>query len=83
MKKVILLALLATAAWSVDYSQMSTEELMNMRGSISSADRPAFKAEMQKRMQSMSQEERQKMMQSRGGKGMGNGQGKGKGQRGM
>jgi hypothetical protein len=82
MKKLVLVALLATAAWSVDYSQMSTEELMNMRGSISSADRPAFKAEMQKRMQSMSQEERQQMMQKNGGgKGMGNGQGKG--QRGM
>ena len=81
MKKVILLALLATAAWSADYSHMSTEELMNMRGSISSADRPDFKAEMQKRMQSMSQEERQEMMQNNGGKGMGNGQGKG--QRGM
>ena len=82
MKKLVLVALLATAAWSVDYSQMSTAELMSMRGTLSSADRPAFKAEMQKRMQSMSPEERQQMMQ---GRGMGQGKGKGQGnaQKGM
>jgi hypothetical protein len=82
MKKVIVLALLATAAWSVDFSQMSTEELMNMRGTLSFSDRPAFKAEMQKRMQNMSQEERQQLMKGHG-KGMGQGNGQGKGQRGM
>jgi Ca2+-binding EF-hand superfamily protein len=74
MKKLALLALLATAAWSVDFSQMSTEELMNMRGTLSSADRPAFRAEMQKRMKSMSPAQRQQLMQGRGkGKGMGKG----------
>ncbi len=83
MKKLALLALLATAAWSVDFSQMSTEELMNMRGTLTSADRPAFRAEMQKRMQTMSPVERQQMMQGRGGKGMKQGmkgQGRGMGQ---
>ncbi len=80
MKKLALIALLATAAWSVDFSQMSTEELMNMRGTLTQADRPAFKAEMQKRMQTMSPAERQQMMQGRGGKGMKNGmQGQGRG----
>jgi len=79
MKKVLFLALLATAAWSTDFSQMSTEELLSMRGSVSSEDRTEFKAEMQKRMQSLSQEERQELMQSHGGgKGMGKGQGKGR-----
>jgi len=83
MKKLILAALLATTVWSVDFSQMSTEELMAMRGTLSAADRPAFRAEMQKRMQSMSPEQRQQLMQSRGkgmmqGKGRSMGQGKGR-----
>jgi len=77
MKKILIMALVATAAWSVDYSQMSTEELMQLRGTLSASERPAFKAEMQKRMQSMSAEERQQMMQGRSkGKGKGMGQGK-------
>jgi len=49
---------------------MSTEELMSMRGTLSPTERPAFKAEMQKRMQSMSPQQRQQLMQGRGmGKG--------------
>ena len=81
MKKLVLLAVLATAAWSVDFSQMSTEELMKLRGTLSPSERPAFRAEMQKRMQSMSPAQRQQMMQGRGkgmqGQGMGRGMGKG------
>lgn len=71
MKKVIILALLASGAWAADFSQMSTEEMMNMRGNVPVDNRPAFREEMQKRMQSMSPEERQKYMQTRGmGQGM-------------
>jgi len=88
MKKVIMLALLASGAWAADFSQMSTEELMNMRGTISVNERPAFRAEMQKRMQTMTPAQRQQFMQSSpgGGQGMGKGmaprgtQGMGKGQ---
>ena len=47
MKKAILLALLATAAWSVDYSHMSTYDLIRLRATLSQSERPAFKAEMQ------------------------------------
>jgi len=84
MKKLVLLAVLATAAWSVDFSQMSTEELMKLRGTLSQSERPAFRAEMQKRMQSMSPAERQQLMQGRGmggmkGQGMNKGRGGGKG----
>ncbi len=75
MKKVVIIALLVTTAWSTDYTQMSTQELMQLRGTLSPSERPAFKAEMQKRMQSMSPAQRQQMMQGRGmGKGMGQGQ---------
>ena len=65
---------------------MSTEEMMNMRGSVPVDDRPAFQQEMQKRMQNMSPEERQKYMQTKGmgqGRGMGQGQGMGMGQKRM
>ncbi len=75
MKKVIILALLASAAWAADYSQISTEELMNMRGTISVNERPAFRAEMQKRMQTMTPSQRQQFMQSSPGRGQGMGQG--------
>jgi hypothetical protein len=72
MKKVIILtALLASATWAVDFSQMSTEELMNMRGTISVNERPAFRAEMQKRMQTMTPTQRQQFMQSSPGRGQG------------
>ncbi|MCF6205638.1 MAG: DUF1104 domain-containing protein [Sulfurovum sp.] len=82
MKRALILSVLCVAAaWSTDFSQMSTEELMQLRGTLSPSERPAFRAEMQKRMQSMSPEQRQQMMQGRGmGRGMGQnmrGQGKG------
>jgi len=77
MKKVITIALLASGAFAADFSQMSTEEMMNMRGSVPVDDRPTFQQEMQKRMQSMTPEERQKYQ---GMKGMGQGKGMGMGQ---
>ncbi len=76
MKRLIMLGLLASAAWAADFSQMSTDEMMDMRGNVAVDDRPDFQQEMQKRMQSMSPEERQKYMQT---KGMGQGMGQGKG----
>ncbi|EIF51705.1 MULTISPECIES: EF-hand domain-containing protein [Sulfurovum] len=72
MKNIIMIGLLASVAWAADFSNMSTEEMMNMRGSVPVDDRPAFQQEMQKRMQSMTPEERQKYMRTNGmGKGMG------------
>jgi Ca2+-binding EF-hand superfamily protein len=73
MKRFLIIGLFASSAWSADFSQMSTEEMMNMRGSVPVDDRPAFREEVQKRLQNMSLEERQKYMQRRGmgqGKGM-------------
>jgi len=72
MKSLLIIGLLVSATWAADFSQMNTEEMMNMRGSVPVDDRPAFREEMQKRMQSMSPEERQKYMQT---KGMGQGKG--------
>jgi len=80
MKRLLIIGLLVSATWAADFSQMNTEEMMNMRGSVPVDDRPAFQQEMQKRMQNMSQAERQKYMQT---KGMGQGRGMGMGQNGM
>jgi intracellular sulfur oxidation DsrE/DsrF family protein/Ca2+-binding EF-hand superfamily protein len=75
MKKLITIVLLVSGAFAADFSQMSTEEMMNMRGSVPVADRSVFQQEMQKRMQSMTPQERQKYKGMRGqGRGMGMGQ---------
>lgn len=73
MKRLIIIGLLTSATWAADFSQMSTEEMMNMRGSVPVDDRPAFQQEMQKRMQSMTPQERQKYKGMGQSKGMGMG----------
>jgi len=87
MKRLMIMALIASGAWAADYSHMSTDEMMNMRGSVPVDNRPAFQQEMQKRMQSMTPQERQKynMQKNKGmGQGMrGQGQGMGMGQKRM
>jgi len=77
MKRLMIMAFVASVTWAADFSQMSTEEMMNMRGSVPVDDRPAFQEEMQKRMQSMTPEERQKYKPMGQGMGMNNAQGKG------
>ena len=88
MKKISLVILSFTAAFAVDYSTMSTEELRSSRGTVAEADRSAYKSEMQSRMQSLSQQERktasESMRQSKSGSQDGSGsqmrQGSGGGQ---
>src|SRR5574340_1084178 len=87
---IIGLAMLALSAFAVDYSTMTTEELAKLRGKMQNAaveERNAFKNEWQKRIQSMTQEDRQKylgkpgiagqgsMLQQKGGMGGGGGRG--------
>ncbi len=53
--------------FATDFSKYSTEELSNMRGTMQNAtveERNAFRTEWQKRIQNMSQEERQKYLGS-------------------
>lgn len=77
MKKLSLIILSTVAAFAVDYSAMSTEELRSSRGTVAEADRSAFQSEMQSRMQSLSPEERktasESMRQSRSGSQDGSG----------
>ena len=78
MKRLIMITLFASVTWAADFSHMSTDEMMNMRGSVPVDDRLSFQQEMQKRMQGMTPEERQKY---RGMRGQGQSLGQGKGMR--
>jgi hypothetical protein len=76
------LMLAATAAWAVDYSKMSNDELSASRGQMYNATQEewnAFHTEWWKRLSQMSPEERQKYMGPGMGRGMGHGMGKGMG----
>ncbi len=80
MKKVILAtSMIVMGLMAADYSQMTTEELNNLRGTVATEDRDAFRAEMQSRMQAMTPEERQTYRADRGNKGQGPRDGSGKG----
>ncbi len=59
MKRVAL-ALLVTAGllYATDFSSLSTEELMQLKGSVPAEERDAFRTEMQRRVSSMSPEDR-------------------------
>jgi len=84
MKKIIAIALLATAVWAADFTGYTTEQLISMRGTVPVQDRADFRAEMQKRMQTMTPQQRQLFMQSKknrsgmGGGAGGAGQGRGR-----
>jgi hypothetical protein len=76
---VLAFAILTGDALAADYSQYTTEELENMRGTMQDAsreEREAFRTEWQKRVQNMTPDERQKYMgrpdksESQWGKGM-------------
>ncbi len=93
MKTKILafMAIVAMTAniYAVDYSSMSIEELKALRGKVAPEDRAAFQTEMQKRVSTMTPEERASMRKSQSGamnasgmqkgSGMGGGQGGGMG----
>ncbi len=73
MKKVMMIAALACAAWATDFSQMSIEQLIKMRidKDVDVDERPTFNQEMQKRIKSMTPEERQYYLNRGGGFGGG------------
>ncbi len=66
MKKTVLtMGLLTIGLLAVDFSQMTTEELINLRGTVAVEDRDAFRAEMQSRVAKMTPEERATFSASR------------------
>ena len=86
MKKIVLticcLMMAAGAAWAVDYSKLSTDELGRMRGTMYNANQTewnAFHTEWWKRLNQMTPEQRQQYMGSGRGRGMAYGRGMGRG----
>lgn len=73
MKKILIAVIVATISlMAVDYSQMTLEELTEMRGTIAVENREAFRAEMQSRLEAMTPEEQAAFREERS---MGNSQG--------
>ncbi len=67
MKKVILAtSMVVMSLVAADYSQMTMEELNNMKGTVTLKDKEEFRTEMQSRMQAMTPQERQTYMKNRG-----------------
>jgi hypothetical protein len=79
VRTVILTALVASALMAAtDFSSMSTQEMMGMRGTVDPSERGAFQQEMQSRMQSMTPEERAQYSMGQGkAKGVRDGSGTG------
>ncbi len=76
MRKIALALVLAAGFLSAtDFSSMSTEDLVNLRGSVSAEERDAFRSEIQSRLSTMSAEERSALGvgQSRSSYGSSNG----------
>ncbi len=60
MKRLGLIAiLLAGILNATDFSSMSTEELLELRGTVAPEERDAFKSELQSRLATMTVEEKQ------------------------
>lgn len=82
MKLLTTMIFLAMTMFAADFGHMSTEEMMQMRGNVPAEEQAEFRDEMQKRMQHMTPEERQRYQNERpgmgqnmmGGQGMMNGQ---------
>jgi len=77
MKKLILTAgLMTVGLFATDFSQKSIAELNAMKGSVSTQDKNAYKAEVQKRVKAMDEADRNNYRTERGnssssGKGSG------------
>ncbi len=81
MKKLSLAMFLATMSlMAADYSQLSMDELTELRSTVSVEDREDFRAEMQSRVEMMTPEDKTAFMESRqasGGQGLMDGSGSG------
>ncbi|MBN2782587.1 MAG: hypothetical protein JXQ66_05045 [Campylobacterales bacterium] len=65
MKTFVTLLFLSASIFATDYSSMSIDELANLRGSVASEDRDAFKSAWQEKTQYLSPDEQ--MAYKRGG----------------
>jgi len=76
MKKYLACAVLLSqiAVFATDYSQMSIEEMNQMRGKVQAEEREAFQKAYQEKLQKLSIEERQKYIGRPDGVAAGSGQ---------
>jgi len=58
MKIFVLIAFLFTSSYAINFSQMSTQELIVLVGYVKSADNSALKKELEIRVSSMSEKEK-------------------------
>jgi len=58
MKIFVLIAFLFTSSYAINFSQMSTQELIVLVGYVKSADNIALKKELKVRVSSMSEKEK-------------------------
>ena len=58
MKKLLILLFLSTLAFGVNYSEMSTQELISLMGYVSSTNEKKFTQELQKRYATMTSKEK-------------------------
>ena len=58
MKIFVLIAFLFTSSYAINFSQMSTQELIVLVGYVKSADNSALKKELKVRVSSMSEKEK-------------------------
>ena len=64
MKKLSLVAIilgLGLAYGATDFSKMTTEELLNLRGKVAVEDREAFRAELKSRLSQLSPQQKEKL----------------------
>ena len=62
MKRVILAAILAAGALNAtDFSSMSNEDLVSVRGTVATEEQADFRAELQSRVSSMTTEQREEL----------------------
>lgn len=70
MKRLVLAAVLAAGILNAtDFASMSTEDLVSLKGTVSTEERAAYQTEMQSRVSTMTTEERQALGISPGGAG--------------
>lgn len=70
MKRLVLAAILAAGILNAtDFASMSTEELVALKGTVSTEEQAAFRDEMQSRVSTMTTEEREALGISPGGQG--------------
>ncbi|MEA3498854.1 MAG: hypothetical protein U9R16_07340 [Campylobacterota bacterium] len=69
-KKLLISTVFVTSLFAVDYTNMSLEEMSNLRGTVSAQEREAFREAFQEKMKYLTPEERVKYSRGKGNASM-------------